>query len=157
MSYKKFNLVTITPTLSTSEVGTGKILFNPTKVPNACPRNGASIIRSIHVLDLQHEENHLHLIFMKKGTSLGTPTLNPSISDPDARAAGVLGIIQCSNTAINFGDGSSFTQILDTGLVVESDGDDNDEGAIYVAGLGGATQTYSSADSLVISIGFEVF
>ena len=45
--------------------------------------------------------------------------------------------------------------LSDINLVVQSDGDDNDEGAIYVAGVSTATKTYT-ASGLQLTFGFEI-
>jgi len=155
MSYRKYNLVTITPTLyAAGAIDAGKILFDTVKLPNVCPRNGASLIRSITILDKDLLDINVDIVFLKKSTSLGSLGVVPTITDADA-AATFQGIITVPATTRDFGNASSLLTNLNTGLIVESDPDEADTGAIYIAGLAVGTETHT-ASGLTINIGFEI-
>ena len=157
MAHRKFHTATITPTCITTQVENGEIIFNPTKVPGACLRDSASLLKSISIHDSADQNASFDLYFMQVSKDLGTAGAAISISAADAKLAKFLGVVTVPGTSSDVGNliNSIVHFKSDINMIVQSDGDDNDEGAIYVAAVASATKTYA-ADSLSITLGFEV-
>tara|TARA_R110000824_G_scaffold235592_1_gene424388 strand:- start:3 stop:476 length:474 start_codon:yes stop_codon:yes gene_type:complete len=156
MASRKFHTVTVTPVCDATQVTDGQIIFNPVKVPTACGRDGAALLRSVVLLDQDDQAAAVDLYFMQVSKDLGTIGAIISITDANLLLAKPLGCLTMPAVS-GLGDYilGGISTLSDINLVVQSDGDDNDEGAIYVAGVSTATKTYT-ASGLQLTFGFEI-
>ena len=159
MASRKFHTVTVTPTLYVGGASANhKILFNPVKVPTACGRDGASLLRSIGIVCTDDHGQALDFYFMQVSKDLGTLGDVVDISDANLLLSKPLGHLQVpAALGTDLGDlvETRLNSMKDINLVVQSDGDDNDEGAIYVAAIATSSVTYTS-NSMRITFGFEI-
>ena len=78
-SNNRFHTVRVVPTCHTSEVDDGEILFAPTEIPNACPKNGTAMLRQIacHIQDDNNAD--IELVFFSNSATteaLGATAVN---------------------------------------------------------------------------------
>jgi len=66
----KFHTVRVTPASHASEVDDGDIIFVPTEIPNACPRNGTSMLKQIKCYDLDDNFADIELLFFSNSASM---------------------------------------------------------------------------------------
>ena len=66
----RFHTVRVTPTSHTSAVDDGEIIFIPTEIPNACPRNGTSMLKQIKCYDLDDNAADIELVFFSNEASM---------------------------------------------------------------------------------------
>tara|TARA_Y100000361_G_C11145928_1_gene338031 strand:+ start:246 stop:791 length:546 start_codon:yes stop_codon:yes gene_type:complete len=66
----RFHTVRVTPASHTSEVDDGDIIFTPTEIPNACPRNGSSMLRQIKYYDLDDARADIELLFFSNSADM---------------------------------------------------------------------------------------
>ena len=156
MAHRKFHSVTVRPVSKAAETGDGDILFNPIKIPGACLRSSSSLLKSVCMLDTDDKLAAVDLYFFQVNKNLGTLGSVISITDADMLLAQPLGCVTIPAVS-GLGDYvlGGISTLTDINLVVTSDVDDNDEGAIYVAGVATATNTYT-AGGLRFTFGFEV-
>ena len=158
MAQRKYHTVTVTPVCKTgAAVDDADVLFNPVKIPGACPRDAASLLKSAVMVDTDDNQAAVDLYFFQVSKDLGTLGDVINITDANLLLAKPLGCVTMPALSGGVGDYilGNISTLADIDLVVQSDGDDNDEGAIYVAGVATATKTYS-ASGLVFTFGFEV-
>tara|TARA_R110000824_G_scaffold149015_3_gene319063 strand:- start:523 stop:996 length:474 start_codon:yes stop_codon:yes gene_type:complete len=156
MAHRKFHSVTVTPVCMAGEVEDGEVLFNPVKIPGACARSSSSLLRSISMIDFDDKKAAVDLYFMQVSKNLGTLAAVISITDANLLLAKPLGCVIMPAVS-DLGDYvlGGISTLADINLVVNSDIDDNDEGAIYVAGVATGTHTYT-ASGIQLTFGFEV-
>jgi len=156
MAHRKFHSVTVTPVCKAAEVDDGDILFNPVKIPGACARSSSSLLKSISMIDFDDNKSAVDLYFMQVSKDLGTLGAVISITDANLTLAKPLGCVTMPAVS-GLGDYilGGVSTLADINLVVNSHIDDNDEGAIYVAGVATATKTYT-ASGIQLTLGFEI-
>ena len=66
----RFHTVRVTPASHASEVDDGDIIFTPTEIPNACPRNGTSMLKQIKCYDLDDNTADIELVFFSNSASM---------------------------------------------------------------------------------------
>ena len=66
----RFHTVRVTPASHASEVDDGDIIFTPTEIPNACPRNGTSMLKQIKCYDLDDNAADIELVFFSNSASM---------------------------------------------------------------------------------------
>lgn len=157
MAQRKYHTVTVTPVCKAgAAVDDADVLFNPIKIPGACPRDAASLLKSIVMVDTDDHNIAVDLYFFQVSKDLGTLGDVINITDANALLAKPLGCVTMPAVS-GLGDYvlGGISTLADVDLVVQSDGDDNDEGAIYVAGVATGSKTYT-ASGLVFTFGFEV-
>ena len=109
------------------------------------------------MVDTDDNQAAVDLYFFQVSKDLGTLGDVIDITDANLLLAKPLGCVTMPALSGGVGDYilGNISTLTDIDLVVQSDGDDNDEGAIYVAGVATATKTYA-ASGLVFTFGFEV-
>mgnify|MGYP003631310317 FL=1 len=156
MAHRKYHSVTVTPVCDATEVENGMIIFNPTKIPGACTRDGSSLLKSIVLTDNDDNKIAIELYFLQVNKPLGTLGAVISITDANLLLAKPLGCVTMPAVS-GLGDYvlGGISTLAGIDLVMQSDSDDNEEGAIYVAGVATATKTYT-ASGINLTLGFEV-
>jgi hypothetical protein len=142
--------VTITPLVAgtTDAYASGDVLFDTTEIPNAVRTAGDSLIlQSVHVVDKEDQSEEFDLVFLSSTDTIGT--VNSAVSISDASALKTLGAVKVEST--NYFDlvNSQIATVPGIGLEMESTGT-----SLYVAGVTRGTPTYTSTDSLQITLGF---
>ena len=98
-SYSNFEIIRVTPTLSTAVYADDDVFFDATEIPEAVlGKGGCSLLHAITIInedDLAHDHD---LVFMEVQTNLGT--INSAVGTGGlwtnvlAKAAGVCGIVR---------------------------------------------------------------
>tara|TARA_R100000234_G_C4932318_1_gene149057 strand:+ start:185 stop:727 length:543 start_codon:yes stop_codon:yes gene_type:complete len=174
-SKSKYHSVTINPTCATAEVADGKNIFILTKIPNACPRGGTSILKGLTVTRFDDHATDIEFIFFQNKSvgigGLAATSTAVNMTDANARLAKPLGQVLVDVSSMQLLDLTNGRQYryaadgsqrnTDFNLFCHSDPSDTDiangdaeQGAIYVCGVATATETYS-ADGLEITFHFE--
>lgn len=174
--------VRVTPHTHASEVDDGELLFIPTEIPNACPKNGTSILKQIKCHLLDDHAVDIELLFFSNSADMEVTGAAASkfifgggaALDEAVEAAGVLGDIMLdasvgvAGTAVSNQDGIHHEVKDYTGSLIHvvrninlpvnpgnltSDGTSTPS-SIYFAGIATATKTYTAA-GLVFEFVFE--
>tara|TARA_A100001201_G_scaffold107179_3_gene91674 strand:- start:327 stop:893 length:567 start_codon:yes stop_codon:yes gene_type:complete len=59
----KFHTVRVSPVCAGGSVDDGDIIFSPVEIPNACPKNGTSMLRQIKVYNTNDVDADIELLF----------------------------------------------------------------------------------------------
>lgn len=154
--------IDVTPTVETTALDNGDILFDATAIANAVLANdGLSRLCSVQVIDKADQKAEFNLVFLSANVSLGSLDAAPSISD--ANALNFLGHVKIAAGAFASGDGW-----LDLGGVsVAKKGMSDINGPpfelkpasgtriVYVACFIGATTPTYSAGDVVLRLGIQ--
>ena len=89
----KYEIIRVTPTLSTDAYAAGDVAFTATEIPNAVREDGGcSKIVNCFVMDQDRDTFDLNLIFTEKNTAIGTINATADISDANMEAIGFCGM-----------------------------------------------------------------
>lgn len=141
------NIITVSPTLDTSQYVTGDLLANPTEIPLALDDvRMTGILHSVAVLDKSDQAIAFDILIFDQ--TITTGTLNNAFSPSDADMANCLGAINvpaagffdCANSQLNF--------IGNIGMVVKST-----TTSLYFVLVSRGTATYA-ANGIQIKFGF---
>tara|TARA_R110002012_G_scaffold156245_4_gene317142 strand:+ start:9001 stop:9543 length:543 start_codon:yes stop_codon:yes gene_type:complete len=174
--------VRVTPATHASEVENGEIIFIPTEIPNACPRNGTSMLKQIKCHILDDHASDIELLFFSNSASMeaigaaGAKFIfgGGNTTDTLIEQAGVLGDIMLdasvgvAGTAVSNQDGIHHEVKDYTGSLIHivrninlpvNPGNLTSVGtstpsSIYFAGIATGTHTYTAA-GLVFEFVFE--
>tara|TARA_R110002020_G_scaffold280342_1_gene496112 strand:- start:1699 stop:2244 length:546 start_codon:yes stop_codon:yes gene_type:complete len=113
-------IIRVLPVVIAGTTHNNDVMFANIEIENAVEfAGGCSKLSAIYVLDVDNEGHNMDLVFMQKNTALGTVDSGPNISDPNAKAANICGVIsldftdrQCSLGGSNltgFSDGAAGT------------------------------------------------
>jgi len=180
----KYHRVKVIPTSHAGSVSNGQNIFALTKIPNACPRDGISILKYIRVYRKQDHSSDIELYFFGNGTvSMGAAAATSTAinqDDPNAALCDPLGEVIVDADKWGLHDlldnrvyrnipGKSVENYIElpvfsTGnptdaqrIASNADGTKNtsEDGAIYFVGVATATETYSAV-GLEFEFIFEV-
>ena len=147
------DLITVTPTIETSTIDAGDVLFNPVEIPNAVSVvDGRSILQSICLIDQTNTSVdagvQIDLVFTQDSTNLGT--LDAAVSGADTVLDGILGIVNVA--AGDYADmiNAQIATKSDIGLVLLSASSSK---SVYVGGVIRETGTARAADAINLRIG----
>ena len=112
-----FKIIRVNPTVIAGTTQDNDVMFDNVEIPNAVKGNGGcSKLLAVYVIDTDNENHDMDLIFMSTNTALGTAGSAANISDADALATNMCGVIsldftdrQCSlggSTITGFSDGA---------------------------------------------------
>jgi hypothetical protein len=156
MGYKT---VTIQPTLSTDAYADNDVLFNPTKIPDACTFNGGSKLCSVSITDTSANRTPMKLCFFQLGTyNIGSINATVNISDANFLANVPLGYIDVSAakySATNDIDNATLASAMTGGIDLVLSPAANSADIFVASIIQGGTPTYA-ADSLKFIFGFEL-
>ena len=116
-SASNFEIIRVNPTVIAGTTQDNDVMFDNVEIPNAVKGNGGcSKLLAVYVIDTDNENHDMDLIFMSTNTALGTAGSGANISDADALATNMCGVIsldftdrQCSlggSTITGFSDGA---------------------------------------------------
>tara|TARA_R100000700_G_C3091179_1_gene92460 strand:- start:41 stop:604 length:564 start_codon:yes stop_codon:yes gene_type:complete len=92
-------IVRVVPTVILGTTHDNDVMFDTVEIEDAVDSpGGISRLVGIYVLDVDNENHDMDMVFMGKNSSLGTTGSAPSISDADAKAANICGVISLDFT-----------------------------------------------------------
>tara|TARA_R110002012_G_scaffold311667_1_gene521327 strand:- start:86 stop:598 length:513 start_codon:yes stop_codon:yes gene_type:complete len=146
------DLITVTPTIETSTIDAGDVLFNPTEITYAASQNGGrSILQSICLIDQTDTSVdagvQIDLVFTQDSTNLGT--LDAAVSGADSVLDGILGIVPITSY-VDMINGQIATK-NNIGLVLSAASSTST--SVYVAGIIREAGTARAADAIDIRLG----
>ena len=165
----RFWTVVVTPTCYAGSVDDNDNVFLWTEVPNACPRNGTSFLRSIQVLDLDDTDADIELYFAQTKDAdatvtgaLGAATAITNMTDIEVTTLNPLGmhtmpdvshneIADYTNSMFFLMNRALGAQTVNIPIFSNEATLDQIEagtanpGSIYVMGVATATKTYSAS------------
>jgi hypothetical protein len=144
------SVVTITPTLDTSQYASGDLLFDSTEVAGAVGGNGGhTLLTSVTIIDKADQKVALTLVFANAETDFGSPNSAPNPDDTET--ATVIGFVAIATPDYVDLGGAAVACKTGIGLSLKAGATLR---SIYVAGVNGTgTPTYGVND-LVIQLGF---
>jgi|TARA_R110002050_G_scaffold45592_1_gene107801 hypothetical protein len=90
---EKYEIIRVTPTLSTDAYAVGDVAFTATEIPNAVREDGGcSKIVNAFLMDQDKDSYILQAIFTEGNTALGTINATADISDADMESIGLCGV-----------------------------------------------------------------
>ena len=162
----KYEIIRVTPTLSTDAYAGGDVAFTATEIPNAVREDGgcAKIINA-YVMDQDRDTFDLDIIFTEKNTAIGTINATADISDANMEAIGLCGMCRFK-TDVAFIGGIDQVRLLRWSEMV-ADSERTSAGPIfiqaetgsksaYVSGIfSSGTPTFAAADDMDIILHIE--
>jgi hypothetical protein len=112
--HSPYSIVTVTPTLDTSQYAQGDVLFVATEIPNAVRgKGGCAELVAAFVLNQSANVDDFHVMFHSGTTALGTINATANIADADIEALGLNGSLvhDADVGAISQLDNASFVQL----------------------------------------------
>lgn len=94
-NYSDFEIIRVTPTLSTDAYAVGDVLFNSVEIPNAVIGNGGcSKLVNMFVVNQANVSIDVNFFFSENSMTLGTINATADIADADVEAANILGTMK---------------------------------------------------------------
>ena len=160
-NYSDFEIIRVTPTLSTVQYSADDVLFTATEIPNAVIGNGGcSHLIGCYLYNKNDVDNDITLVFTEGNTALGTINETADISDADLLANNICGV-----TKFNGGEASTVATIDDSRIYqamnTSLNGENmqpltflqaaSDSTSVYVQGIiTSGTPTYADGDIQLI-------
>lgn len=92
-------VIRVNPTVIAGTTEDNDVMFDNVEIPNAVIDNGGcSKLLAVYVIDIDNENHDMDLIFMSTNTALGTAGSAANISDADALATNMCGVISLDFT-----------------------------------------------------------
>lgn len=108
-NYSDFEIIRVTPTLSTDAYAVGDVLFNSVEIPNAVIGNGGcSKLVNMFVVNQANVSMDVNFFFSENSMTLGTINATANIADADAEAANILGTMKLDGDATFTGGTDNF-------------------------------------------------
>ena len=147
MGVRKFHTVRVTPVCHTGAVNSGSIIFQGTKLPSICPKNGSSRLIGVTAIWYADQASaSIELVFSQKSLTLGTLANAVSVTDGDLKDAVPIGNMYVNGVADGATGDLINSRITTSGYsgasaksTVLHAGPDEDDGAVYVAGINRAS------------------
>ena len=109
-----YNVIDVTPTLSTDEYASGDVLFNKVEIPNAVlGEGGCSKLVGLTCNSKKAADTNIIVFFMTNDQSVGAANSAMNVSASDGAAAGFLGFVDLSDTGYDLGN-FNLHQMADT-------------------------------------------
>ena len=148
VSKNKYNIITVTPTVSTNAYAADDVLFTSCEIPNAVlGEGGVSKLVRMYVLDTDDqassEQDDVLYFFTEKSTAFGTINATADISVADIKAAGICGyLLQDGDQAFSSNDldNATITQVFSAAGPNEPNNN-----LIYLKAAPGSTSVYCHA------------
>ena len=152
-----YQIIRVTPTLSTDAYAVGDVLFTATEIPNAViGLGGCSKLVRCYIMDQDREAFDVTLIFTEKNTAVGTINATANISDADMEAIGFCGFLKAQSDTNILGaiDGVHLIATQGPGgggesvepILIQAE---NDSTSVYVSGfITSGTPTFAAADDI---------
>ena len=138
---EKYEIIRVTPTLSTDAYAAGDVAFTATEIPNAViNEGGCSKIINCFVIDQDRDTFDLNLVFTEKNTALGTINATADISDANMVLNKVTGITKLEGTAGN--DGGDFDNFRIHRMIGASGANENMDNLTFIKAANGSTSSY---------------
>lgn len=143
------DVITVTPTVETTALDAGDVVFDVATITNAARVSGGTVtLDSITVIDKADQKAQLHLVFFNAATSLGTVDGAPDIDDTEVLT--VVGHYEVAAASyVDLGANSVFSA-GNINKKMKTSGSAN----LYVAAFTTGTPTYAAATALQIQFGF---
>tara|TARA_R100000734_G_C3226530_1_gene36102 strand:- start:37 stop:549 length:513 start_codon:yes stop_codon:yes gene_type:complete len=161
-NYSDFEIIRVTPTLSTDAYAQGDVLFTATEIPNAVIGNGGcSKLVGAYVFDKSDNADDILFVFTEGNTALGTINATADISDANLLANNICGISKVDADQAQSAqdiDNSRIHQMLPASVAGENTQDlmllqaADDTTSVYVQGvlISSTTPTYANGDIQLI-------
>jgi hypothetical protein len=161
-NYSDFEIIRVTPTLSTDAYAQGDVLFTATEIPNAVIGNaGCSKLVGAYMFDKSDNADDILFVFTEGNTALGTINATANISDADLLANNICGISKVDADQAQSAqdiDNSRIHQMLPASVAGENTQDlmllqaADDTTSVYVQGIliSSTTPTYANGDIQLI-------
>jgi hypothetical protein len=161
-NYSDFEIIRVTPTLSTDAYAQGDVLFTATEIPNAVIGNGGcSKLVAAYIFDKSDGSDDITFVFSEGNTALGTINATANISDADLLANNICGTCRLDNDVASSGsyiDNSKIHQMIPMSGSGENNDDlmllqaANDSTSVYVQSIltSSTTPTYADGDIQLI-------
>ena len=154
---RNYKVIRVTPTLSTDAYANNDVFFNATEIPNAVlGGQGCSKLLAIYVIDTDNENHDMDLIFMSTNTALGTAGSAANISDANALATDMCGVVsldftdrQCSlggSTITGFSDGAAST-VPSTPMLLQAAAGST---SVFMGGIAREEMAFAATNNLQI-------
>lgn len=142
-------VVTVTPTLDTSQYASGDLLFDSTEVAAAVRANGyTAVLDSVTIIDKDDQGIAFTLLVANAATDFGT--LNSAPDADDTEAATVIGWVPVGTADYIDLGGAKVACIRNIGLLLKAGAATT---SLYVAGMNGTGTPTFTASGLVIQLG----
>ena len=157
-----YQIIRVTPTLSTDAYAQGDVLFTATEIPNAViGLGGCSKLVGAYIFDKNDSSSDITFVFTEGNTALGTINATANISDADLLANNICGITKIDNdqaTTAAMIDNSKIMQMLPGSATGENTQDllllqaANDSTSVYVQAMltSSTTPTFADGDIQLI-------
>ena len=154
---EKYEIIRVTPTLSTDAYAVGDVFFVGTEIPNAVREDGGcSKLIGITIIDQDDNANmDIDLIFMTVSKNLGTLNAAPNITDPNVELARILGIVKIDSSdnevdlvaskVYSFASASGNAAGHTLPMILEAA---DDSTSVYVAAISQVTPNFAAVDDL---------
>ena len=154
-----FNIIRVTPTISTDAYAVNDVFFTATEIPNAVLGDGGcSKLIGMYVLDQASQTFDATFVFSEGSTALGTINATADISDGDMEGLNVTGLAkldQDQTGTFSAIDNSRLHQVLPSTAVNENSNPVQllqaaaGSTSVYVSGLiVSGTPTFAAADDI---------
>tara|TARA_Y100001970_G_scaffold172528_1_gene210863 strand:- start:924 stop:1439 length:516 start_codon:yes stop_codon:yes gene_type:complete len=159
---QKYEIIRVTPTLSTDQYAQGDVLFVATEIPNAVRENGGcSKLVGGYVFDKSDGSDDITFVFTEGNTALGTINATANISDADLLANNICGITKVDSdqaTSSAWIDNSKIHQMLPGSSVSENTQDllllqaASGSKSVFIQGIlvSSTTPTFADGDLQII-------
>ena len=118
-----YDVIRVTPTLSTDAYSTGDVLFNSVEIPNAVYGNGGcSKLVNMFVVNQNTTVIDINFFFSENSMTLGTINTTANIADADVEAGKILGTMKLDGDQTQTGglDNAHVSMVMDAGGAGES-------------------------------------
>tara|TARA_R100001443_G_scaffold26566_1_gene39836 strand:+ start:6521 stop:7102 length:582 start_codon:yes stop_codon:yes gene_type:complete len=148
VSKNKYNIITVTPTVSTDAYAVDDVLFTGCEIPNAVlGEGGVSKLVHMYVLDTDDqaasEQDDVLYFFTEKSTAFGTINASADISAANIKAAGICGYL------LQDGDQAFSSNDLDNATITKvfsaSGPNEPNNNITYLKAAPGSTSVYCHA------------
>ena len=159
---EKYEIIRVTPTLSTDQYAQGDVLFVATEIPNAVREDGGcSKLVGGYVFDKSDGSDDITFVFTEGITALGTINATANVSDADLLANNICGITKVDNDQASSNawiDNSKIHQMLPGSSVSENTQDllllqaASGSKSVFIQGIlvSGTTPTFADGDLQII-------
>ena len=120
---QKYEVIRVTPTLSTDAYSTGDVLFNSVEIPNAVREDGGcSKLINMFVVNQNMDVIDVNFFFSENSMTLGTINATANIADGDVEAGKILGTMKLDGDQTQTGgiDNAHVSMVMDAGGAGES-------------------------------------
>ena len=152
-----FSIIRVNPTVIAGTTEDNDVIFTNVEIPNAVIGDaGCSKLLAIYVIDTDNENHDMDLIFMSTNTALGTAGSAANISDANALATDMCGVVsldftdrQCSlggSTITGFSDGAAST-VPSTPMLLQAAAGST---SVFMGGIAREEMAFAATNNLQI-------